>query len=532
VAMSRRKRAFPGKVSEGELFASQERFQKAFTASPDLMTISTWDHGRCLDCNDSFLQATGYQRAEVLGRTGVELRFWPEAKDRSDFLKLLAQSGRIRDLPVNFVTKSGEMRTGLLSAEVIEVTGQKSILTVTKDLTEHRKLEQQLQLSQRMEAVGRLAGGIAHDFNNLLTVIFGSCVQLLGTLQPGDARRSLVEEIQQAGDRAALLTRQLLAFGYRQALAPRLMDLNEVVRDSEKILRRLLGEDIDLVIVPSPEVASVQIDPGQMEQVLLNLAVNARDAMPNGGKLTIETASVDVDESYSSAHPPLPRGSYMVLAVSDTGCGMTAETQVHIFEPFFTTKEVGKGTGLGLAMVYGIVKQSGGFIWLYSEVGHGTTFKIYLPRARQAALAAPVAVPAVQAAVEPASQEEIVLLVEDEAAVRRMMNRVLVAGGYKTLEARDGEEALDICARSPGPVHLLITDLVMPLMAGPELARRLQALYPQLKVLYVSGYTDETVVHHGIERGAAFLQKPFTPDALCRKAREVLETANPNQQKL
>jgi len=521
--MAGQKRASLRQITKGELFALQERFHKAFSASPDPMTISTWEEGRCLDCNDSFLQATGYRRDEVLGRTGVELRFWPEAKDRSNFLKLLEESGRIRDLPVNFLTKSGEMRTGLLSAEVIEITGQRSILTVTKDLTEYRKLEQQLRLSQRMEAIGRLAGGVAHDFNNLLTVISGSCLGLLGALEPGDPRRSLVEEIQQAGDRAALLTRQLLAFGRRQVLEPRLMDLKEVVRNAQKILRRLLGENIELVIVPSPEMALVQIDPGQVEQVILNLAVNARDAMPNGGKLTIETAVLDLKEPYAAAHAPQPAGSYVMLAVSDNGCGMSAEIQAHIFEPFFTTKDVGKGTGLGLAMVYGIVKQSSGFIWLYSELGHGTTFKIYFPSADQAALAVPAAVPEVQIAAQPIPRGETVLLVEDEVAVRRMMNRVLTAGGYRTLEARDGEEALQFCAESTDPVQLLITDIVMPGMAGPELARRLQALYPQLKVLYVSGYTDETVVHHGIERGAAFLQKPFTPDALLRRMREVLD---------
>lgn len=521
--MAGQKRASSRKIAAGDLFALQEMFQKAFAASPDPMTISTWDEGRCLDCNDSFLRATGYQRNEALGRTGVELRFWPEAKDRSNFLKLLEQSGRIRDLPVNFLTKSGEMRTGLLSAEVIEVTGQRSILTVTKDLTEYRKLEQQLRLSQRMEAIGRLAGGVAHDFNNLLTVILGSCLQLLGALETSDPRRLLVEEIQQAGDRAGILTRQLLAFGRRQVLAPKLMDLNEVVRNAETILRRLVGENIDLVSVLSPEVPPVQIDPGQVEQVILNLAVNARDAMPNGGKLTIETASADLDESYASAHPPLQPGSYIMLAVSDTGCGISAEIQAHIFEPFFTTKSAGQGTGLGLAMVYGIVKQSGGYIWVYSEVGHGTTFKIYLPSAGQGGQPE-----STEEVVPPARKAspggETVLVVEDEDAVRRLVGRTLAAGGYRHLEARNGEEALEICAKSGEMVHLLVTDVVMPRMSGPELAKRLQVFYPELRTLYVSGYAAEAVVHHGVlKRGVSFLQKPFTPDGLLRKMREVID---------
>ncbi len=520
--MAGQKKTSRRRIAHGELFASQQRFQKAFTASPDLMTISTWEQGRCLDCNESFLRATGYQRDEVLGHTSVELRFWPEAKDRFNFLKLLEEGGRIRDLPVNFLTKSGEMRTGLLSAEVIEVTGQRSILTVTKDLTEYRKLEEQLRLSQRMEAIGRLAGGVAHDFNNLLTVISGSCLQLLGALEAGDPRRLLVEEIQQAGDRAALLTRQLLAFGRRQVLAPRLMDLNEVVRNAERILRRLLGEDIDLVTVLSSEMALVQIDPGQVEQVILNLAVNARDAMPHGGKLTIETAGLDLDEPYATAHPPLRAGAYVMLAVSDTGCGISAEIQAHIFEPFFTTKSAGQGTGLGLAMVYGIVKQSGGFIWVYSEVGHGTSFKIYLPCAGQASRLE-LAKEAAPLAPGASPGGETVLVVEDEDAVRRLVGRTLAAGGYRHLEASNGEEALEICAKSGETVRLLITDVLMPRMGGPELAKRLEVLYPALQTLYISGYTDETIVHHGVERGISFLQKPFTPDRLLRMVREVLD---------
>jgi len=521
--MAGQKRASTGKIAERELSAMQERFQKAFAASPDPMTISTWEEGRCLDCNDSFLRATGYQRDEVLGRTGVELRFWPDAKDRSNFLKLLQERGRIRDLAVNFLTKSGEMRTGLLSAEIIEVTGHRSILTVTKDLTEYRKLEQQLRLSQRMEAIGRLAGGVAHDFNNLLTIISGSCLELLGALEAGDPRRSLVEEIQQAGDRAALLTRQLLAFGRRQVLAPKLMDLNEVVRNAETILRRLLGEDIDLLTMPSPAAALVQIDPGQVEQVILNLAVNARDAMPNGGRLTIETASVDLDESYASAHPPHPAGSYIMLAVSDTGCGISADIQTHIFEPFFTTKGGGKGTGLGLAMVYGIVKQSGGYIWVYSEVGHGTSFKVYLPRAGQDDRPGPTEEVA-SVAARASLGGEMVLVVEDEDAVRRLVGRTLAAGGYRHLEARHGEEALEICVKSGETVHLLLSDVIMPRMGGPELAKRLRVLYPELRTLFVSGYADEAVVRHGIlESSISFLQKPFTPDVLLRKIREVLD---------
>jgi len=367
------------KRANDELAASEERFRKAFNASPEPMTISRWPEGPYFDCNESFLRITGYRREEVVGRTDTEVRFWPKTDDRTTCMRCLEEHARATDLEVVFGVKSGEERTGLFSAEVIEIRGEQCVLAVMKDVTERRSLEEQLRLSQKMEAVGQLAGGVAHDFNNLLTVILGYGTLLLKDLGPEDTRRAPLEGIKQAADRAAALTQQLLAFSRRQVLAPRLLDLNVVVADMNKMLRRLIGEHIELLTVLDPELHLVKADPSQIEQVIMNLVVNARDAMPTGGRLTIETANIELGEAYAHRHSLGTPGPYVMLAVSDTGHGMDEDTRTRVFEPFFTTKEKGKGTGLGLAVVYGIVKQSGGTVWVYSEPGLGTTFKVYLP---------------------------------------------------------------------------------------------------------------------------------------------------------
>jgi PAS domain S-box-containing protein len=388
------------------------------------------------------------------------------------------------------------------------------------DITSRKQLEEQFRQSQKMEAVGRLAGGVAHDFNNLLTIILGYCQLALDQLRPDDTLRRPVGEIQKAGERAAALTRRLLAFSRRQALDPQVLDLNSVVVNTEKMLRRLIGEDIDLIISEGPALGSVKADPTQIEQVLMNLAVNARDAMPRGGKLIIGTADVELDQAYARNHIAVRPGPYVMLAVSDTGTGMDPVTVSHIFEPFFTTKEQGKGTGLGLATVFGIVKQSGGNIWVYSEPGHGTTFKIYLPRVEEVAVASQLAVPT----APPPRGTETILLVEDDDGVRSLVRGVLQTAGYKVLEASRPVEALVTCQTYTGPIHLLFTDVVMPQMSGRDLAERLKLLSPETKVLYMSGFTGEAIVHHGVlERGVSFIQKPSTPDLLVRKVREVLD---------
>ncbi len=389
------------------------------------------------------------------------------------------------------------------------------------DITDRNQLEEQLRQAQKMEAVGRLAGGIAHDFNNLLMVIQGYADLMAERLSENDPLRRNAEQIQTASQRATSLTRQLLAFSRKQMLAPKVLNIQSVVVEMEKILRRLIGEDIQLETSSAADLGLVKADRSQIEQVILNLAVNARDAMPEGGRLTIETANVELDESYS--HPPavLAPGKYVMLAVTDNGCGMDAETQAHIFEPFFTTKEKGKGTGLGLATVYGIVKQSGGYVWVYSEPGRGTSFKVYLPRideekSRQNRDAEPKmrAIP---------RGSETVLLVEDEKGVRELAREYLEMTGYSVIEAENGHTALELAAMHVGEIHLLMTDVVMPGISGRELAERVRSIRPGTKVLFMSGYADQAVVSHGIlDTDSALLQKPFTMAALASKLREIL----------
>jgi PAS domain S-box-containing protein len=384
-----------------------------------------------------------------------------------------------------------------------------------------QRTQAQLAQAQKMEAIGQLAGGIAHDFNNLLTVIGGRSQLLLSRLPAQSPVRRDLELIQKTSERAAALTRQLLAFSRKQILAPKVLDLNAVVSGMASMLQRLIGEDIDLAFRAGADLGRVKADPGQIEQVIVNLVVNARDAMPGGGRVTLETANVELGEQYARRHVGVQPGPYVMLAVSDTGTGMDAETQARIFEPFFTTKAPGKGTGLGLATVYGIVKQSGGNIWVYSEVGKGTTFKIYLPRVEETE-------ESVQPEVAlPGRGTETILLVEDEDEVRELAREILEAYGYTVFQARQPAEAMLIAERHPGPIHLLVTDVVMPEMSGRALAERLAPLRPEMKVLYMSGYTDNAIVHHGrLDAGTPFVQKPFTPDVLVRKVREVLESSD------
>jgi two-component system cell cycle sensor histidine kinase/response regulator CckA len=400
-------------------------------------------------------------------------------------------------------------------------------ISLQREVAERKRLETQLLQAQKMEAIGRLAGGIAHDFNNLLTAILGYADLMLTDLAAAAPLRQEIQAIQLAGERAAALTRQLLAFSRQQVLQPELLDLNTIVVILSQLLRRLIGEDIELITLLGPDLGWVKADPGQIEQVVLNLAINARDAMPHGGTVTIETANVELDANYARQHVGVKAGSYVLLAISDTGLGMDAETQSRIFEPFFTTKELGKGTGLGLAMVHGIVYQSGGHIGVYSEVGHGTTFKIYLPRAEERET---VARPQPARARAPTGSETI-LLVEDDPSVRELAHTLLRRYGYAVLEAANGAAALELAQHYLGPIDLVITDVVMPGgLSGPQLVQQLVAQRPRLKVLYMSGYTDNAIVHHGVlDSDLAFLQKPFTPEVLARKVREVLDRAVPGE---
>jgi PAS domain S-box-containing protein len=418
----------------------------------------------------------------------------------------------------------GEVRWVYEQAEIVRDPEGRPLRMIgtVQDITERRYLEDQLRLAQKMEAVGRLAGGVAHDFNNMLGVILGYAELLVQRLPPEEPLRSQALEIRRTSERAAALTRQLLAFSRRQVLQPRILDLSLVVSNMEEMLRRLIGEDVHLVTAAEGDLGLVKADPGQIEQVIMNLAVNARDAMPGGGRLTIATANVELDEARAAGRPGVQPGPYVMLSVSDTGGGMDAETLSHLFEPFFTTKEPGRGTGLGLATAYGIVKQSDGHIWVMSEPGHGTSVTIYLPRVeglveRAPALAGGDALP---------GGSETILLVEDEDSLRELAHEILGGLGYTVLEAGTGRAALEVAERHPGPIDLLLTDVIMPGMSGRELAAELLSSRPGARALYMSGYTDDAIIHGVLEPGLAFLQKPFPLEALARKVREVLDQAS------
>jgi PAS domain S-box-containing protein len=465
----------------------------------------------------------GYAEAEVLGKHPLEVVVAPQCRPLVEAL-----FGRLRagDMHAHgsweSVTKDGRTITCQWhNTPLLDDGGTfQGLLCLAEDVTEEKGLEERYRQAQKMEAIGQLAGGVAHDFNNLLTIINGYSDFLLQKIPPGDPSRGLLEEIYAAGERSASLTRQLLAFSREQVVAPRPVDLNAVVADTEKLLCRVIGEDIQLRLSLAPGLGTVQADPGQVEQVLMNLAVNARDAMPRGGKLGIETANIECAEGDAHTHAGVRSGPYALLAVSDTGCGMTAEVKARIFEPFFTTKEVGKGTGLGLAIVHRIVQHAGGRVEVDSEPGIGTTFKVYLPRidlpARPGQSLSHLGAP-------PAGTETI-LLAEDDGGVRALTRHVLTGRGYSVLEAADGNEALRIAEGHRGPIHLLVTDVVMPGRGGRQVAERLLDLYPEAKVLFLSGYTDDTVCRHGVlQEEVHFLRKPFSPLALTCKVREVLD---------
>jgi two-component system cell cycle sensor histidine kinase/response regulator CckA len=479
--------------------------------------------GKFLAVNAAIVHLLGYDSADALLQLNMSRDVYADPAERQRLLDRDTYTDREYDeVEATWKRKDGQLLTVQLSVRAVRNSARQVEYyeTFVRDVTEQRRLQTQLVQSQKMEAVGRLAGGIAHDFNNLLTVITTSCDLLLEDLAAGDPKREDVDQVRKAADGAAALTRQLLAFSRQQVLTPQIVNLGDVVYGVEKMLRRVIGEDVDLVTVLDRDGGAVKADVGQLEQVLMNLAVNARDAMPTGGKLTIETSNVEHDPDYAREQEAAAVSRFVMLAVTDTGSGMDEATKARIFEPFFTTKEVGKGTGLGLATVYGIVRQSGGFIWVYSEPGLGTTFKIYLPQVD--AVAEGGAAGAAPSTVHRGT--ETVLLVEDAAAVRAVARQALTRQGYTVLEAADGTAALQIAASHRGPIHLLLTDVVMPGLSGRQLSDQLALLRPDTKVLYTSGYTDDAVVRHGVlESGIAYLQKPFSVDGLARKVREVLD---------
>jgi PAS domain S-box-containing protein len=498
---------------EEALRQTEARLRRVVAASPivlfaiDQKGVFTLSEGRGL-------ARLGREPGEAVGQS-----LWDLYKD---YPEILASARRA--LAGEEFTTTTEVRGLAFETSFAPLRGSDGemagVIGVATDVTERRRLGEQLRQAQRMEAIGRLAGGVAHDFNNLLAAMLGHSEIMLGRIEAGHPLRRSVEEIQKAATRGAMLTRQLLAFGRKDMITLRVLDMNAVVAGMEGMLRRLIGEDIQFHSVPASREQPVRADRGQLEQVILNLVVNARDAMPQGGKLTVEVGEVELDESYASRHATAQAGPHVVLAVTDSGCGMDAETLAHVFEPFFTTKERGKGTGLGLATVYGIVEQSGGQVVAYSEPGIGSSFKVYFPRAESESIEPePTAAPDA-----PRGGTETILLVEDEEAVRSTAKEALEESGYTVLEGRDGVDALEVAAAHPGEIHLLVSDVVMPRMGGGDLAQRLTAARPGVRVMFISGYPDDAVVRHGVlERGAPLLQKPFSLAEFVRRVREVLD---------
>jgi two-component system cell cycle sensor histidine kinase/response regulator CckA len=517
--------AIEHKRHQQSLRESEQQYRSLVQSAVYGIYRSTLD-GKFLDVNPALTAMLGYETAEEVLKLDPEKDLFVNSEDRLRLKREYEGAGRVNSLEVSWKRKDGLPITVRLSGSAsIRGKGGKDVVEViAEDVTERRGLEEQFRQAQKMEAVGRLAGGVAHDFNNLLMVISGYIEVLLTQMVSGDPRRKKAEAIQNATQRASVLTRQLLAFGRKQVLELKVIDLNAVVVDMARLIEPLIGEDVELILLPAGDLGRTKADAGQIEQVIMNLAVNARDAMPNGGKLIIQTSNVELDGAYRRGHVSIQPGPYVMLAVSDTGCGMDGETLSRIFEPFFTTKEKGKGTGLGLSTVYGIIKQSGGYIFAYSEVGRGTTFKIYLPQLLDAQ-GEEASSPAHPSNAGHHQGTETLLVVEDEESVRELLRESLEAKGYKVVAASRGDEALSLANNHQ--IDLMLTDVVMPGMSGKELAKKILELHPEVKVLFLSGYTEDAIVHQGVlDAGTAFLQKPFTLDALGCKVREVLESQN------
>ncbi len=511
------------KDAETSLRESEEKFRLAFYSNPLAINLNRLSDGVYIDINEGFTRLMGYSQEEVIGKSSLDLGIWVDEADRERMVREFAASGRVENLRAKFRRKSGEIGIGVMSARTLRIAGETVVLSLTADVTAESELEERYRQAQKMEAVGRLAGGVAHDFNNLLIPILSYAEMLGETLDQGDERRGMTEEILKAGQRAANLARQILAFSRKQVLDMRPLDLNALIQDFQTMIVRLLAENIEVRLELSPEVGCVRADSMQIEQVLMNLAVNAGDAMPDGGVLAITTFVGALDEPARGkfADEPLP-GRYAVMAVRDTGEGMAAETLAHIFEPFFTTKEEGKGTGLGLATVFGIVKQHQGHIEVSSRPGAGTTFKVYLPLCAETESARP----RIPERAPSLKGSEIVLIVEDEPAVRKLVCGALERNGYVVMAAGNADEALRLSREwDPSTVpHLLLTDLIMPGTNGRELHAEMSARFPSLRAIFMSGYTDEVIVRHGLhEEGVALLLKPFTIHDLLARVRATLD---------
>ena len=508
------------KRTKEELDISENKFSKAFHVSPDWITITTLKDGICLDANEAFLLTTGYSMNDVIGRSTIELKIWEKPDDRSMVMNKIAEEGGVKNEEVRFRTKSGEIRTILFSAESFSFGGENCILSIGRDITDRKILEGKLNQLQKMEAIGRLAGGIAHDFNNLLTAIDLYCELTLKKIDQIEQVRFNINQIKEIEKTAASIVDQLLAFSRKQVRRPKILDINEVVRNLKHLLVHFIGENVELKEALSPEICRINVDQGQIEQIIINLALNARDAMPNGGKLIIETSNVYVDKNTFRKHHDVEDGNYIQMKISDTGFGMDEETMTHIFEPFFTTKGEGKGTGLGLSTVYGIVKQSGGHIWVEGELDKGSAFHILFPLIEDYKVDSTN-----DGEVEESLKgNETVLLVEDNDHIKELASEILQSQGYTVISAKDGFEAINICKKIKGSIDILVTDVVLPKMNGRQLADNLLQQHNDMQILYISGYQDDIIAQYGIlDADKNLLQKPFSPSELINKVREIMD---------